>query len=183
MSNFSFDEEFYSAFGVIASTGSFPSHTMDIVALICNEELTEENIGKVLRRHHVKNIIDIKRSLLDLLISYINIILENRIITDAEKRNLDVLKLHFKIREGDFYKLRYKQVEEILHRQFEMIYLDCTVTPEEAEYSFNLQDIFDLSYDQFDQLKDKEIEKALSRGADISNLDTARVKFAKLQVK
>jgi len=31
-----------------------------------------------------------------------------------------------------------------------------------------------LSYDQFDELKDNEIIKALEQGADISDLDTAR---------
>ncbi|MFA7471153.1 MAG: HNH endonuclease, partial [Weeksellaceae bacterium] len=35
--------------------------------------------------------------------------------------------------------------------------------------------VFDLSYDQFDKLKEIEVRKALERGADISELDTARI--------
>ncbi len=101
-------------------------------------------------------------------------ILNDHIISGNEKFNVELLKKYFNIKEGDFYKIRYQEVEYILHRQFERIYQDNAVSKEEALGKVDLQDIFDLSYDQFEEFKEKEIRRALNQGADIAGLDASK---------
>lgn len=168
------DLELREAFGIILSIKSFSDYIIDIAELIYNNELDRENIQKVLEEQKIKKIEDIKEELLDLLIVYINLILNDHIISDNEKFNVELLKKYFKIKEGDFHKYRFQEVEDILHRQFERIYLDNDIDAQEAIHNVELQGLFNLSYDQFDEFKEKEIRRALNQGANISNLDTAK---------
>lgn len=168
------DLELREAFGIILSIKSFSDYIIDIAELIYNNELDRENIQKVLDEQKIKKIEDIKEELLDLLIVYINLILNDHIISDNEKFNVELLKKYFKIKEGDFHKYRFQEVEDILHRQFEIIYLDNDIDAQEAIHNVELQGLFNLSYDQFDEFKEKEIRRALNQGANISNLDTAK---------
>lgn len=168
------DLELHEAFEIILSIESFSDYIIDIAELIYNKELDRNSIQKVLDKYKIRKVEDIKEELLDLLIVYINLILNDNIISEKEKFNVELLKKYFKIKEGDFYNNRYQEVEDILVRQFERIYLDNYVSKEEAIHSVELQGLFNLSYDQFDQIKENEIRRALDRGADITNLDTAR---------
>lgn len=106
---------------------------------------------------------------------YINLILNDHNITENEKNNIRLLKIYFKIKEGDFYNKRYNEVEDILHRQFERLYLDNKISESESIFNVELQEIFDLSYDQFDKFKEKEVRRALDSGIEITKLDTARI--------
>lgn len=82
------------------------------------------------------------------------------------------MKRVFRIKEGDFYNQRYYEVEDVLNRQFERIYADNQIDNDEAILKVGLQEMFDLSYDQFLELVDKEVKVALYRGGDLSDLDT-----------
>lgn len=168
------DLELHEAFGVILSIESFSDYISDIAELIYNNELSRENLEKTFAEHKILRVEDIKEELLDLLIVYINLILNDYIISEKEKSNIELLKIYFKIKEGDFYNNRYYEVEDILHRQFERLYFDNSINNEEALHNVDLQDLFDLSYDQFDEFKEKEVRKALEQGADIIDLDTAK---------
>lgn len=168
------DLELHDAFGVILSIESFSDYISDIAELIYNNELSREHLERTFWEHKISSVEDIKEELLDLLIVYINLILNDHIISEKEKSNIELLKLYFKIKEGDFYNNRYFEVEDILHRQFERLYFDNVINKEEALHNVDLQDLFDLSYDQFDEFKEKEVQKALENGADITDLDTAK---------
>ena len=168
------DLELHEAFEVILSIRSFSDYINEIADLIYNNELNRENLKELLQRHQIKKIEDIKEELLDLLLIYINLILNNHIISDNEKQNVQILKIFFKIKEGDFYENRYYEIEDILHRQFERLYLDNNINKEEAIHKVGLQEIFDLGYDQFEEFKEKEIRSALERGAVITDLDTTQ---------
>jgi hypothetical protein len=172
------DLDLHRAFETVVQSDGISGYIREIAALVVHDALTEAHFRAILAKYGVtaKNI---KRELLDLLITYVNIILEDGIITDKERRNLGFLKLYFDIKEGDFYKYKLPAIQEILHQQFEKLYFDNNISKEEAEYSLNLQEMFGLSYDQFDRLKEGEIKKALERGANILNLDTANMKLAK----
>lgn len=162
------------AFKTILSIETFSDYIIDIAELIYKEQLNKENLEKVLKEHKIQSIQSIKKELLDLLIVYINLILKDRVITDEEKRSIEVLKIYFKIREGDFKRLRIDAVEDTLSRQFQLLYADNKIDNDEALYNVDLQDLFDLSYDQFDIIKEKEVRRALEQGANITDLDTAR---------
>lgn len=147
---------------------------MVISRLIASGELAPKTIQEVLDIHKIENIIQLKEELLDLLIAYINITLDDHIISENEHFNIEILKKYFKIKEGDFYRYRYAQVENILQRQFKRIYLDNKVDSEEAIHKVALQELFNLSYDQFEQFMKNEVTRALSEGTNILNLDTAQ---------
>ncbi|MFA5620460.1 MAG: HNH endonuclease [Weeksellaceae bacterium] len=169
------DLELHKAFEIILSIETFSDYILDISELIYKNELDNEQINKVLKYHNIKKIEDIKDELLDLLIVYINLILNDHIITENEKNNVRLLKMYFRIKEGDFINKRSNEVEDILQRQFERLYSDNLINTSESLLLVDLQGVFDLSYDQFDKLKEIEVRKALERGADISELDTARI--------
>ena len=168
------DLQLQDAFKSIIAIDTLSPHIMDLAKLIHNGELDKESIEKVLKAHKIRKIERIKKGILDLLIAYINLILKDHIITDAEKKNIELLKKYFKIKEGDFYKYRRDAVAECLTRQFELIYSDNVIDKNEALHNVGLQDLFDLSYDQIEEFKEKEVLNALERGANIIDLDTTK---------
>jgi hypothetical protein len=108
------------------------------------------------------------------LLLYVNLVLNDHIITENEKRNIRLLKLYFKIEEGDFYRYRYQEVEEVLHRQFELLYSDNKIDFNEALHKVELQDIFNVSYDQFEEFKQHEVSLAIERGAIVQDLEITK---------
>ncbi len=125
-----------------------------------------------MNKYNIKQVENIKEELLELLLVYINLILNDNSISEAEAANVKILKKVFKVREGDFYNYRYDEVEEVLNRQFERIYSDNKIDSEEALLKVGLQELFDLSYDQFLDLVNKEVRAALYRGGNVFDLDT-----------
>lgn len=172
------DLQLQETFRVIISIESLSDYIVDIVELIYNGNFDKENIETILNEHKIDSIEDIKEELIELLIIYINLILKDHIISDNEKRNIEILKIYFKIKEGDFFNYRRDAIEDSLNRQFELLYADNKIDNEEALYNVGLQDLFDLSYDQLDEFKETEVRNALERGASITDLDT--VKYPKV---
>ncbi|MGI5914081.1 MAG: hypothetical protein ACOX5K_05085 [Bacteroidales bacterium] len=168
------DLELHKAFEIILSIENFSDYISDIAELIYKNELSSESLNDILKEYKINRIQDINEELLDLIIVYINFVLKDHSISFNEKTNIGQLKKYFKIKEGDFYKKKYNEIEEILHRQFERLYADNFINGDEDTHINHLQDIFDLSYDQFDEFKAKEVRRALNEGANISDLSTAK---------
>ena len=168
------DLELHEAFAIILSRGNFTEYISDIAELVYKENLNRENLRITLNEYGIKNINDLKEEILDLLIIYIKLILDDHVITEKERKNVALLKKLFKIKEGDFLKYKYPEIEEIIHAQFKRLYADNKITIEEAIYKVEFQGLFDLSYDQFDKMKEIEIQRALEEGAKITDLDTVR---------
>ena len=167
------DLELHEVFGIILSIESFSDYVNEIVELVFNNTLDKKHLEEILKKYKIKKLDDIKEELLDVLIVYINLILNDHVITENELRNIQYLKLIFKIQEGDFYKYRFDEIDDILNRQFFRMYRnDDKVDETEALHKVSLQKLFDLSYDQLLKFKEKEIIAALERGADIRDLDT-----------
>lgn len=163
------------AFTIIASIPTLSPVISQIANSLKDDALDQKVLKQILHEHSKERIEDIKVECLDLLILYINLVLNDHIITENEYRNVEYLKLLFKIREGDLFKLRYEESKEIIYKQLERIYRDDNkISDEEALYQVNLQGLFDLSYDQFIDFKDREVRIALEKGADINDLDTVR---------
>ncbi len=169
------DPELREAFGVILSLDCFSDYIVAIAGLIYNDTLSKESISRILSDHNIERIDDIKEELLDLLLVYINLILNDHIIAEKERENLGLFKIHFKIKEGDFYKLRYDDLQDIISRQFDRLYIDHSIDHAEAIHIGYLQGLFELSYDQVDKFKEYYVRIALESGADITDLDTAKV--------
>ena len=167
------DLELHEAFGIILSIDSFSKYINEIVELVFSNNLDNIHLDEILMEHKINKLSDIKEEILDVLIVYINLILNDHVITENELKNIQYLKLIFKIDEGDFYKYRFDEIDDILSRQFLRMYRnDDKIDDTEALHKVSLQKLFDLSYDQFLEFKEEEIIAALERGADITELDT-----------
>lgn len=73
--------------------------------------------------------------------------------------------------------MKFKSFEttEILKKEFKKIYSDAYVNQREELLNCNLQFLFDLSYDEFEELKKDEIIYALSKGSNPLNLDITKI--------
>ncbi len=110
---------------------------------------------------------------LDVIVDYIELILEDNILSTEEMKTLRLMKLYFRVQEGDFLKQhKEEQIEHVLYRQLELIYQDNHVDRRESLMKVELQELFGLSYDQFLKFEQKAVEDALKNGADIKDLDT-----------
>jgi hypothetical protein len=89
--------------------------------------------------------------------------------------NIEILKLYFKIKEGDFYKYRYNEIKSICEKQFSRLYRDNNIDYSEELFTVKIQKMFDLSYSQMEAFKIEEIKRALKEGANILNLTTDKL--------
>lgn len=144
----SFDDESRLVFSLMLDIDILRDHVKDIVKLISQNELDRNTLKEVLDKHGIKGVNSIKDDLLDIIILYITHVLDDHVITETEKKHVEILKLYFKIREGDFYKYRFHQLQKILYRQLNMMK---NVNEDKETYRVSLQDMFDLSYDQLEQ--------------------------------
>ena|ERR1035437_235545 len=164
------DLNLHEAFKIILSTENLKDYIREIAKCIYNNKM---NFHDVLLKYKITNIVDIKEELLDLILQYINIILHDNKLTINELNNTNILKVNFKIKEGDFYKYRYDQIKEILLKQLSKIYRDDDkISFGESLYKVELQELFDLGYDQFLKFANIEDALALDRHANILDLDT-----------
>lgn len=160
------------SFEQILSIESFSDYITDILELIYKGKLDQSSLSEVMNEYGINNTEEIKGELIDIIIVYVNLVLNDNIITEEEQRNVEWLKRNLRISEGDFTKYRSDEIEEILKRQFYRLYLDNYIDESEEIYEVQLQQLFNLSYDQFNKLKNKEIRRALDEGADIIQLST-----------
>lgn len=59
------------------------------------------------------------------------------------------IKRLFKIKEGDLYGLRKNKIEIIIHKQINHFLKDGHIDYDEELEEVNLQDLFDLGYDEY----------------------------------
>lgn len=85
------------------------------------------------------------------------------------------LKRVFRIEEGDFMKFKSHEVLDVLKRQFLRMYSDNFIDKKEAITNVKLQIMFDLSFDEFENLKEDEVINSLIHGADPRNLDISKL--------
>jgi len=167
------DMDLNKAFELILTIGSLSDASTSIAKLIYRNSLSAVSIKEVLKKYHLKSIIDLKEEMLDLVLIYINIILNDNKLSQNELTNVKLLKTAFKIQDRDFYKYRHQEIREILYKQLTRIYRDDNkIDDTEALYKVELQELFGLGYDQFLEFANDEDLLALERGANVLNLDT-----------
>ncbi len=166
------DSDFKNSFQALSLTKEFSPCVAQIIEAAKEGVINKGIIEKILSDHKKKSITDIKDETLNLLLKYIDYILEDSIITHKELANFKVLKMLFKIKEGDFFDLKHNEIQRILNTQFAKIYQDNIIDKSEAILKVGLQELFDLGYDQFLDLTEGEVRKALNRGANLNDLDT-----------
>jgi hypothetical protein len=122
----------------------------EVVDLLINEEITRTAFSKL--NLGLQTPSSFREELLDLLLFYIRLCLKDHVLTNNEKQNIKQMKMLFQMEEGDFYRFRRHQVEEVLVGELAKILDDKFVDKNEALHQVDMQDVFDLSYDQYLEL-------------------------------
>lgn len=148
---------------------------LGIINTISRKDFIFQEFNNCVKENNIRKIEDIKLETLDLLILYAHYILEDNVISNEKLEDFSFLKLLFKIKEGDFRKYKNIEIKEILKKQFIRAYSDQRIDNEEEMQSVNLQSLFDLSYDEFENLKKEEVINALLNGANPKDLDIAKI--------
>lgn len=160
------------AISILMEKGDYSPAIRGILNLIFEDKMNSIELNKYLNQNYI-SINDIKSDTLQIIIDYALFCLNDDILTEQEMRNIQLLKLFLKVKEGDFiaYGKEY-DVKEILMWQLRKLYDDNYIDKEEALMKTDLQSLFGLSYDQFLTMVNEVAQEAIDRGADISDLDT-----------
>lgn len=151
------------------------ANLLEAVDLMCQEGTTATDIDQSLASYRSQDTHRIKMESIDFMLGYADYILEDSAISEKEAYDFAALKRIFRIKEGEFLQYRSFEVKEILKKEFIRIYSDHFVDRKEELEKVNLQALFDLSYDQFEEMKKDEVINALLNGANPSDLDIAKL--------
>ena len=131
--------------------------------LIIDGQMNSLALDKLLAEKGIRRITDIKEKTLDVLLDYADIILEDDTLDQEELRNLKMLKLFFRIEEGDFQKNnKFPRVEEIIVRQLEKLYADNILEYQEELHQSELQGVFGLGHDEYMKIVNKVANEHLA---------------------
>ncbi|MDM1447980.1 hypothetical protein HX057_14635 [Myroides odoratimimus] len=154
----------------IQSQKSENNSVNDIISIVVAKDATIDKLKEYLLEHD--GVLDrVRNSTLDYLLLYAYDTLKDDCIKVEELNDFIALKKIFSIKEGDFIRYKEFEVQEILKQQFIRMYSDKFIDNKEAITQVNLQIMFDLSYDKFEEFKKEEVISALIDGADPRNLD------------
>ena len=138
----------------------YPEVIKAALQLVVEGQMSSLALDKVLAEKGIRRITDIKEKTLDVLLDYADIILEDDVLTFDELTNLKMLKLFFRIEEGDFQKNnKFARVESIIVRQLEKLYADNILDEQEALHQSDLQGVFGLGYDEYAKIVNKVAKK------------------------
>ena len=150
----------------------YSSCMTNTIDLIISDKMNSLELNRCLSDNNY-SIDDIKEEALSLIIDYSKVILEDGIITKDEMRNISMLKLFYRIKEGEFFEFGKKEdVTDVLLQQLRKLYADDTIDRGEAVMKTELQELFGLCYDDFLEINNIAAKEAIERGADMSKLDT-----------
>ena len=150
----------------------YSSCMTNTIDLIISDKMNSLELNRCLSDNNV-SIDDIKTEALSLIIDYSKVILEDGIITKDEMRNISMLKLFYRIKEGEFFEYGKKDdITDVLLQQLRKLYADDSIDRDEAVMKTELQELFGLCYDDFLEINNIAAKEAIERGADMSKLDT-----------
>lgn len=138
----------------------YPEVIKAALQLIIDGQMNSLALDKVLAEKGIRRITDIKEKTLDILLDYADIILEDDVLTPEELTNLKMLKLFFRIEEGDFQKNnKFNRVQTIIIKQLEKLYADNILDEQEALHQSDLQGVFGLGFDEYEKIVQKVVRK------------------------
>ncbi len=141
----------------------YPEVIKAALQLIENNQMSSLALDKVLAERGIRRITDIKEKTLDVLLDYADIILEDDSLSQEELRNLKMLKLFFRIEEGDFQKNnKFPRVETIIVRQLEKLYADNILEYQEELHQSDLQGVFGLGHNEYMKIVNKVANEHLA---------------------
>ncbi len=159
-----------SAFEKIQNELELSGYLKEVCLHIVEKTFTKNVLEEILTNNGVNESIA-KVDLIHLIFEYIKIALQDNVLTISEKEDIKLLKLWFGIQPGDFYFHNNYNIENIITDQLTRIYQDNFITEEEALFKVDLQEIFDLSFDQMNDYSKTEASLSIQQGADPKDLD------------
>jgi hypothetical protein len=165
-----------SAFEKMVKDLELPEYLNEICSHIANRTISKSKVDQILMSHNINSSIA-KVDFMHVILEYIKRTLEDGILTDEEKKNIKFLKVWFSIKPGDFYLHNKLDVEKVITTQLSKMYKDEFINDEEALLKVDLQEIFDLSFDEMNDYSIKHASDAIYHGKDPKNL----VVFLKFQ--
>lgn len=137
---------------------------------IVSKPITRKDVDEILVSYNVNSSLA-KVDFINLIFEYVRDALEDNVLTATEKENIKFLKLLFRIQEGDFYLHNEVDVKASIALQMTRIYQDSFISDEEALLKVDLQEIFDLSFDQMNEYSKGLANVLIKEGADPLRLD------------
>lgn len=171
---FSLSPTFTNFSETIEGSSHFKNYIKEFLEVL-NSNFEWSHFERILKEYSIEKIEDVKLEVLDLLMSYANFILSDSVITADEIQDFTILKKVFRIKEGDFMRFKKFEASEILKREIIGIYSDHYVGDKEQLMNLHLQSMFDLSYDEFEELKKEEVIFSLMQGANPQDLDISKI--------
>lgn len=149
---------------------SLTEYLQQVCSSIIDKTITKKTVEEILKTNGINYSIA-KVDFLHLIFEYIKTTLEDDVLAVTEKDNIKFLKILFHIQPGDFYFYNKKEIESTIASQLSRIYQDNYITDEEALLKVDLQEIFDLSFDQMNDYSKVEASISIQKGTDPKNLD------------
>lgn len=147
-----------------------PEYLKVICSDITLNNASLQSIKNTLDTHNI-NYAVAKADFIHLIFEYIEVSLADNFLTKEEKNYTSYLKKLFQIKPGDFFFHNKGNLENIIAYQLTKIYDDNFVTKEEALLKVDLQELFDLSFDQMNEYVKEEATISLWQGANPIDLD------------
>jgi len=163
-------EQLVNAIQFIESNIELPKYIADIFESVKTGECHSKIIDRFVYDYSINKSIA-KIDFLNVILEYIKTLLENNSLTAETTENVRFLKLLFHIEEGDFYFHKKCEIEQFIKLQLGNIYNDYYVSPEETFLKTELQELFDLSFDQMNKYAKNEAIALLQRGISPFDLD------------
>ncbi len=147
-----------------------PEHIIEIINKVSEGTVTMFDVEKSCLNSKINTSIA-KVNFLHFIFEYIREALDDDILSLEEKETICYFKRIFQIIPGDFMFHTKEQVDNTIRYQLARIYNDNYITSDEALLKIDLQEIFDLSYDQMNEYAKLEAATSLKQGAEIGDLD------------
>ena len=153
----------------------------EILQTIIDGTWTSFRYTEILAEHKVRsNSVEFKKESLDIALQYAKLCLVDDALSEDEIKGMTILKRLLYIEEGDFYKYdKKREVTALLAAQLLKLYDDGEISYEEAIHKVELQGIFNLSYEEFEDVVRDIAQAVYDHGADYFKLDTYSIKYKK----
>lgn len=148
-------------FGNIGGRYPAGSALSEVCALGASSNLDSVRRDEILRAHGLEGEAGTRKHLLDLALEFVRSRLENGRPSEEAQVAIQTLKRFLGIREGDFVKLRPREVQEILVSHLEQALADGRLETQEDAEQAGLQRAFDLGFDEYLQMTRGEYERGI----------------------
>lgn len=144
-----------------------------LLKLVADNKMNMSDLEATLAEFKIKRVTDLKDQLINVVLDYINICIEDNVLTQREMQDFRMLKHFFRIQDGDFIRChKGQEIKHILIAQLHNIQSDNIVDKTEALMKVDLQEMFGLSYDQFLKIENEVSKESIKNGANPFDLDT-----------